>query len=101
MKKLVLLIMFLVSAIGIWAEDDTLITAESDYLFSFDYTSTITIGEYIIDAEGLKSLSDMEVIKLSAALILFTQTNVHWTERMTEAICEKFIPKRFKSEVFK
>ena len=76
--------------------DDSLIILE---IVEVDRDTTLSFStdscEYSIDAEGLKSLTDKELSRLTAVINLFL-AGAWYTDDFANAIFETFIPERFK-----
>ena len=72
----------------------------ADYIYFSEpeFSSLYFVGNdytYEIDAEGLRSLSSEEAIKVAVAIQLF-DNDMFWADDMTNAIIETFVPARFK-----
>ena len=98
MKKIVCLIIMLCISFSVLAQE---VDDNESLLFSekLSETTTVSFGNdsdmYIIDADGFRSCSYDEVMRISAAILLYSSGG-WYADDLSMVIFETFIPERFK-----
>ena len=108
MKYLTLLLILLLLGGCVWGEeiklnsDETKLwdTAEID-MWKTSTATNMTFGggkyQWIIDAKALSEMTACEIDSLAVAIRLFT-SGAFFSDDMITAICERFLPDRYKKE---